>query len=238
MIHGWPDSYRLWDATVAALKDQYRCVRFTFPGFDRAHERRPRDIEEFSAFVRTVIEQVSPDRPVILLLHDWGCVYGYQFYIRHPEFVSKIVGADIGDPVSVRRELTVKTALMVLAYQVPLAFAWLIGGRIGDAIVRSVAKGIKCPADPATMHSGMTYPYYLMWFAGSRGLRRQFREFKPQVPMLYMYAKRKPFQFHTQGWLDWLGSRPGNQVQGFDTGHWIMSADPPGFSGLVRRWLG
>ena len=34
MIHGWPDTHRLWDATVEALKDQHRCVRFTLPGFD------------------------------------------------------------------------------------------------------------------------------------------------------------------------------------------------------------
>ena len=24
MIHGWPDTHRLWDRTVAALKDQHR----------------------------------------------------------------------------------------------------------------------------------------------------------------------------------------------------------------------
>ena len=34
MVHGWPDTYRLWDDTVAHLKDRYRCVRFTLPGFD------------------------------------------------------------------------------------------------------------------------------------------------------------------------------------------------------------
>ena len=26
MIHGWPDTYRLWDSTAQALKGQYRCV--------------------------------------------------------------------------------------------------------------------------------------------------------------------------------------------------------------------
>ena len=33
MVHGFPDTYRLWDGTVAALKDSYRCARFTLPGF-------------------------------------------------------------------------------------------------------------------------------------------------------------------------------------------------------------
>ena len=39
MVHGWPDTYRLWDSAVAALKDRYRCVRFTLPGFDAAKPR-------------------------------------------------------------------------------------------------------------------------------------------------------------------------------------------------------
>ena len=34
MLHGWPDTWRLWDAQVAHLKAQYRCIRFTQPGFD------------------------------------------------------------------------------------------------------------------------------------------------------------------------------------------------------------
>ena len=31
MIHGWPDTYRLWDAQADFLRDRYRCVRFTLP---------------------------------------------------------------------------------------------------------------------------------------------------------------------------------------------------------------
>ena len=31
MLHGWPDTHRLWDATVDALKARHRCVRLTLP---------------------------------------------------------------------------------------------------------------------------------------------------------------------------------------------------------------
>ena len=40
MMQGWPDTWRLWDGQVAALKDRYRCVRFTQPGFDPAKPAR------------------------------------------------------------------------------------------------------------------------------------------------------------------------------------------------------
>jgi pimeloyl-ACP methyl ester carboxylesterase len=33
MVHGWPDTHRLWDTTVEALKARHRCVRFTLAGF-------------------------------------------------------------------------------------------------------------------------------------------------------------------------------------------------------------
>lgn len=237
MLHGWPDTYRLWDAQVVALKDRYRCARYTLPGFEPGSERRARNLDELTGLMKQVIEQVSPGRKVILMLHDWGCVFGYQFYLRNPQLVSKIVGVDIGDPVSMRREATVATLLMVLSYQIPLALAWLIGGRIGDAITRFFARRIHCPTDPATIHSGMTYPYWLMWFAPARALRGQFREFRPDVPMLYMYAKRKPFMFHAQSWLEALRSRPDNKVVEFDTGHWVMRADPARFNQVVGDWL-
>ena len=107
MVHGWPDTARLWDGTVAALQDRYRCIRFTLPGFDRAHARRTRTLGELTDFLRDLVEQLSPGRPVILLLHDWGCAIGYEFYRRHPQLVAKIIGVDIGDTASLGRTLGV-----------------------------------------------------------------------------------------------------------------------------------
>ena len=52
MVHGWPDTYRLWDAQVAFLRDRYKCVRFTLPGFDLDRERRAYSIDEVAEFMR------------------------------------------------------------------------------------------------------------------------------------------------------------------------------------------
>ena len=72
MIHGWPDTLRLWDGQVAALQDRYRCVRFTLPGFDKNERRKAYTLDELIAFMDEVIERVSPGKPVILMLHDWA----------------------------------------------------------------------------------------------------------------------------------------------------------------------
>ncbi len=100
MIHGWPDTLQLWDAQVAALRNRYQCVRFTLPGFDKQLPIRAHSLDELVSFIRAVVQKVSPERPVILLVHDWGCLFGYEFYMRHPDHVSRIVGVDIGDASS------------------------------------------------------------------------------------------------------------------------------------------
>ena len=65
MVHGWPDTYRLWDAQVAFLKSRYRCVRFTLPGFDIDKPRRADSIDEIAEFLRRVVEHVSHDVAVM-----------------------------------------------------------------------------------------------------------------------------------------------------------------------------
>lgn len=237
MIHGWPDTYRLWDAQVAALKGRYRCIRFTLPGFDAAKPRKAHSIDELVGFLERLVGRLCPERKVILMLHDWGCVFGYEFYMRNPQSVARIIGVDIGDPKSLQRSLTLKEAAAVLAYQVWLALAWVIGGQTGDWMTRAMARWARCPSDERYMSSCMDYPYFLTWFGGRSSYRRQVQRFKPACPMLFIYGNRKPFMFHAKAWLDELLARKANQVVKFDTGHWVMSAQPEHFNRVIVDWL-
>jgi pimeloyl-ACP methyl ester carboxylesterase len=87
MIHGWPDTHRVWDAQVEAFKTRFRSVRFTLPGYDVNKPRRPVSLADMTQAIERIVDAVSPDRPVILMLHDWGCFFGYQFYVNHPQRV-------------------------------------------------------------------------------------------------------------------------------------------------------
>ncbi|HTD02204.1 alpha/beta hydrolase [Undibacterium sp.] len=236
MIHGWPDTYRLWDEQVAALKGRYRCVRFTLPGFDIAKPRAAYSLDETVDLFRRIIDQVSHDHKVTLMLHDWGCVFGYQFYMRHPVMVSRIIGVDIGDVDSDDYVLTAKAKLMVFSYQVWLAAAWRIGGKTGDAMTRSMARTAKAPGNPATISSRMSYPYYILW-AGAHGGYQDALLFKPACPMLYIYGKRKPFMFHSPAWLLELAQHPDSEVLGMDAGHWVMKEQAHAFNEAVIYWL-
>lgn len=238
MIHGWPDTYVLWDAQVEALKARYRCIRFTLPGFDLAHRGRAHSLDEVVDTIRLIVEQTCPGEPVTLMVHDWGCFYGYQFAARYPGLVQRVIGVDIGDAGSRRNlaELGVGAKLMVVGYQWFLALAWRIGGRPGDSMARWMARQLRCPTDARAIGAQMGYPYAVQWFGVAGGFGRP-RAFDPMVPMLFIYGQRKPFMFHSRSWLDKLAARPGNRVLGLPTGHWVMIAKPREFNAAVLTWL-
>lgn len=236
-LHGWPDTHRLWDGTVDALRDRFRCARFTWPGFEPGSARVLPDLDDITALLLEVVDGLSPGEPVTLVLHDWGCIFGYQFALRHPQRVARIVGVDIGDTHNLARQLTGREKLGVLGYQLWLAAAWRVGGGAGDWMTRRVARWAGAPAPASQLGWAMNWPYYLTWFGGPRALPRHSRPFEPACPMLFLYGRRKPFRFHTRGWADAVAARPGSRVEAFDTGHWVMAQAPQRFHQVVRDWL-
>ena len=238
MVHGWPDTCRLWDGTVDALKARYRCVRFTLPGFDLAGPARAMSLAQMTELLRAIADAVSPGRPVTLLLHDWGCVFGYEFAARHASCVARIVAVDIGDHnrSAYRRSLSAKAKWQVFAYQFWLALAWKFGGALGDRMTRQMARAMRCRADPALIGWQMNYPDAMQWF-GSAGGFRGAQPVDPHCPVLYLYGTRKPFMFQSQEWLDQLAARPGSAARAFHCGHWVMVNQPAEFYQCIDNWL-
>ena len=242
MLHGWPDTHRVWDRTVQVLQGQYRCVRFTFPGFEGPSVGAARSLDQITALLLDIVNKASPNQPVTLLLHDWGCFFGYEFAARHPQRVARVVGLDIGDATSPDfiRSLTLSQKLMALFYQIWLAKSWVLGrfvsGAAGDFFTRVMARLMQCPADPKRIRWFMNFPYAMAWFGLGGGLRGAQR-FKPHCPMLFVYGKRKPLMFHSPKWLEKLNAIPGSKAVGLPTGHWVMLDQPAELEALVLEWL-
>jgi len=238
MVHGWPDTFRLWDSPAQSLKDRYRCVRFTLPGFDFAHTKRAHSLDELTSTIKQIAGHVCPNQQVILMLHDWGCIFGYEFYMRNQQMVSRLIGVDVADGRSRhnRAELGIWGMFLVLTYQMWLAFAWRIGGRIGDSMSRGMARFLRCPTDPQSIGSQMGYPYAMAWL-GTAGGFEGLQPIVPQCPMLYIYGERKPVMFHSRFWIEKLTAQPGSRVLGFRTGHWVMIEQPREFNDAVLSWL-
>ncbi len=241
MVHGWPDTARLWDAQVAALKSRYRCARFTLPGFAAGPAgRAPRmyTLDEVVAVIDEVVAIAGHGDPVILVLHDWGCVFGGEWAYRHPSMVRAAVLVDVGDAGSRAHvaSLPVKARLGIVAYQWWLAAAWKIGGAAGDAMTRKMAGWLRAPGPAASIGARMNYPYWLAWSGGLKAAARHAGAVPP-CPVLFAYGRRKPFMFHSPEWARTLAARPGSEVVGFDTGHWVMTGASRSFDETLTRWL-
>lgn len=245
MLHGWPDTPALWDETVAGLRDGYCCVRFALPGFDLGQPPRPVSVDDMCALVGAVADAVSPNEPVTLLLHDWGCFFGYEYAARHTHRVARVVGVDIGDTNSgaYLKTLSFKEKCLIAGYQLWLAVAWKLGGvlpGLANRMTRYMAHTIGCRTPPEHIGWQMNYPYAMQWFGsygGLRGVARVSQVLGPKLPTLFFFGKRKPFMFHSLRWLAALGTTPGCLVQGFDAGHWLMRQKPALFTTSVRSWL-
>jgi cis-3-alkyl-4-acyloxetan-2-one decarboxylase len=234
MIHGWPDTYRLWDEPVSYLKTGYRCARFSLPGFEVTQPARPMTLDSMTALIEDIVSALSPDKALILMLHDWGVLFGSHFMAKHPDKVSRLISIDVGDSNS--REflssLSLKAKLMIAQYQLWLALAYKLGG-LGDRMSRFMARRLGCRADPARIGAQQNYPYVLQWTGGFKKVRSAL----PHCPTLYLYGQRKLFMFHSQSWLREINAMPGSEAHGMATGHWVMVNDPSGFKARVVAWL-
>jgi pimeloyl-ACP methyl ester carboxylesterase len=199
---------------------------------------RAYSLDEVVDTLHRILEQTCPGERVTLFLHDWGCVFGYQFAYRHPQLVKRIIGVDVGDAGSRRNiaELSLKAKLMMVAYQWWLALAWRLGGSVGNRMARWMAGLAQAPAPPQDIGAAMGYPYAMRWF-GVKGGFGAMRLFNPQVPMLFFYGERKPFMFHSTAWREQLAARPSSRVIGLPTGHWVMVQRPKEFNDAVLAWL-
>jgi pimeloyl-ACP methyl ester carboxylesterase len=199
-------------------------------------------LDDIIATLHAVVQHVSPDQPVTLLLHDWGCIFGYELALRHPQSVGRVIAVDIGDynAAAYMRSLTLGQKLMVAFYQVWLATAWLFGrylsATLGNALTRWMARAMRCPNPSSNIRWYMNFPYAMAWFGVGGGLRKALRV-KREWPLLYLYGKRKPFGFQSPKWLAEVAQAPGCEVHAMDSGHWVMVDQPKDFAAKVLAWL-
>lgn len=231
-VQGWPDDATVWDEHVAQLSDRHRCVRTTLPNFDgRRTVRWGHSTDEIVAALAAMIREVSPQAPVTLVLHDWGCYWGYLLHHRHPELVARVAGLDIAPHI----EPSAGAVLGIIAYQWWLIAAFLVDGAIGDRMTRAFARAMQAPLPATKITSWMNYPYRNVWREiFSRRRRNETADYWPRNPLLFVYGKRKPFPFHSQKWIEYVQSTGGKAI-GLDCGHWVQL--DPAFADILAGWL-
>lgn len=133
MIHGFPDSARLWRNQVSALVDAgYRVLAPDLRGYGRSD--KPEDVDDyhitkFAADMLVVLDAVEVDRARVVG-HDWGAAIAWYLAIAHPGRVRSLSALSVGHPTSFRRAGTrqlEKSWYMLLFQFEGVAEEWLSG---------------------------------------------------------------------------------------------------------------
>lgn len=99
MIHGWPDTHEIWQRQVDFFKRDFTCVTFTLPGFEKSDDGKY-TLDDVVNRIKNIVDAVCPKSKAILMVHDWGCVFGYEYAMRYPDRIEKMVAIDVGDAAS------------------------------------------------------------------------------------------------------------------------------------------
>ncbi len=81
LVHGWPDTSRVWDELVERLQGRYHVVAYDVRGAGGSTAPRgPRGyaIERLAEDLAAVIDAVSPGRPAHVVGHDWGSIQSWE----------------------------------------------------------------------------------------------------------------------------------------------------------------
>lgn len=228
MIAGWPDTDAVFNRQIEYLKDRYRIVTVTIPGYAAADgEKMPAFGYDLVAVIEAIVTSVRRcmqgrvDKP-ILVAHDWGALLGHAITVEHPTLFQRAVYLDVGGHM----EFTVVGNLILIAYQWTLLLIFLLPVMIGARLNQLVAILFLVPkASRATMHVAMNYLYLRYWTRRlSSRLPKPLAEwYAPPIPVLFLYGTQKPLLLHSARWLRYLDDTVGSRTRSFNGGHWFFT---------------
>ncbi|WP_035796040.1 SDR family oxidoreductase [Kitasatospora mediocidica] len=81
LVHGYPDTHRVWDDVAADLAADHHVVRYDVRGAGESGVPARREeyrLELLAADLLAVADAVSPDRAVHVVAHDWGSLQSWE----------------------------------------------------------------------------------------------------------------------------------------------------------------
>jgi hypothetical protein len=99
--------------------------------------------------------------------------------------------------------------LRVLVYQMILVIAFLIGGFPGKLLCKGVSKFFRyTPKYMDELSGARCYPYFYFYKHMLLGIfdknKRLLYKYTPSAPVVYIYGKKKAFQFGGEKWTNFL----------------------------------
>lgn len=234
MVHGWPDTHRLWDGVAELLRDDFRLVAYDTRGqgdsvTDASDEAFTLDV--LADDLVAVVDAVSPGEPVHVVGHDWGSVQAWEAVCR-PGAEERIASfCSISGPNLAHVAAWVRGTL---ARPSPRGVLALVGQAVSSSyvpfLVSPLAPVVLGALGQRTMVSGLRYyRANLAW-----GVRRP--EQRTTVPVLQLaltrdVAIRPESLAASDPWVETLERRS------VPHGHWVVRTHPEVVADEVRRFV-
>lgn len=254
LIHGYPDSAHVWDAVVADLASEYRCIRYDVRGAGRSERpSRTRDyaMPRLRADLAAVLDWACPDTPAHLVAHDWGSIQTWES-VTEPDMRPRIASfTSISGPCldhaghgardqwrRDRRALTsqLKKSWYIAAFHVPLLpqLAWrtVLGKRWPDTLARS--EGTAIPTNPTLVEDGIHG--IKLYRANMLKYLMAPRERYAQAPVQIIVPEHDPFvgPGFVQGLERWVSDL---HIEYIKAGHWVIQSHAAEVARHIRHFV-
>ena len=254
LVHGFPDSSRVWDEVVERLAPTHRVTTYDVRGAGASGAPAGRGgyrLEQLADDLVSVADATSPDRPVHVVGHDWGGIQAFEAACS-PDHAPRLAsftcvgGASFDHAgLALRRSLRSGPAGILRAVG-QLRRSWYIGvfqlPALPEAVLRrplgrrmidrleSVPPRDGHPADtfPRDAANGVN-----LYRANMRRLVAPRRD-RVLVPVQVVVGEHDPFVSDTL--FDDLGARAEQAfLRRVDGGHWLPRTHPDLLAAAVRE---
>ncbi len=235
LLHGWIESWGVWQETMTRLGQHYRTYALDFWGFgESGTKRQSYDVQDFVSLVDQFMEQLGIVRAP-LVGHSMGGTVSLLVALQYPERVTQ--AAVIGSPIQGR---SLAPMLKLAGYR-PIAFLvhnmmWglKLGLRVSSPFITSDRRW------PEMVSRDLSRTSLESFLNSIASLRRT--DLSPlldqiQVPVMGMYGSRDVI-VHPEQWRPLQAGIPHARIELFqEAGHFPMLDQPDDFLTRLHEFL-
>jgi cis-3-alkyl-4-acyloxetan-2-one decarboxylase len=256
MLHGNPTWSFYYRHLIAALAPEYRviapdhigCGLSDKPG---AHAYGYR-LEDRAADLETFVDQLMPDTPLTLVVHDWGGMIGMAFALRHLGNIQRLVITNTsgflppaGKPIPLRlrllRNMPSFAGPAVLGLNIFARAALVMAAR--KRLPRDVRRGLTAPYDrPKNRIATLRFVQDIPLsdgdpsFALVKSVDDQLHRLR-HLPMLICWG-RHDFVFDLDYFHEWQRRFPDAEAHLFENaGHYLLEDEPLAVTETIQSFL-
>lgn len=245
LVHGYPDSARVWEGMRRELETRYRVIAYDVRGAGASAAPRVRADYKLAQLARDLIavaDATCGARPFHLVAHDWGSIQCWEA-VTDPANAARIASyTSISGPCLdhvFRARLGLAQSLRswyIAFFHLPLVpkLVWRLGGAALWPWWLRRTEGVRVPRDPDQLRNCINglQLYRANFIARSRAPRE--RRTNVPVQLIVPRFDRYVTPALTEGVAQWLGR---HRREIIDAPHWTVVRDAPLIAARVQRFI-